>query len=222
MIKKAIVQQETDDGFLLYIPCREKKEWIRNNSTLLVDIPDPRKISTQQRRKAYVLLGYISAWWSYLPLETVKEITKLIFNGQVPHDLANEEFSLRDCSMTTARLYISFLIDFCILHGVDAKEPLYSLCEDIPRYVWACTMNKKCAVCGKRTELHHIDTVGAGRNRNKIGHLGMKILPLCRKHHNEIHNIGTKNFLHKYMLEPIKVDNRIADLYKLNKVDKRD
>lgn len=217
MIAQARLMQEREDGFLYFVPCINHKDLVRAAGNVLIDIPDPRKISKAQRRKAYVLLSYIAAWWSYTPLEAAKEITKMIFAGQEIFSLKDETFSLSDCSMTTARLYITFLIDFCVLHGIETGEPLYSLCEDIPRYVWACLMNKKCAVCGKKAELHHVDAVGMGRNRKEIIHVGMNVLPLCRLHHTEIHKIGKQSFLKKYLLEPIKMTEEIGEQYNLNK-----
>jgi hypothetical protein len=76
-------------------------------------------------------------------------------------------------------------------------------------------MNKKCAVCGKKTELHHVDHVGMGYNRNEICHIGMRCLPLCREHHMEAHSIGQTAFDAKYHLEPIAIDEKIAQKYRL-------
>lgn len=45
---------------------------------------------------------------------------------------------------------------------------------------------------------------------------GMRILPLCRTHHMECHRIGKKDFLDKYLLEPVKADERICGVYGLN------
>ena len=125
--------------------------------------------------------------------------------------------------MTTARLFITYLIDFCILHGVDVGEPLYQLSEDIPRYVWACLMNKRCAVCGRKAELHHCNgsVVGMGRNRKEICHIGMRALHLCREHHTEIHAVGREDFLKRYFLEPVRIDERVAKVYRLNTKPRR-
>jgi hypothetical protein len=76
-------------------------------------------------------------------------------------------------------------------------------------------MNKKCAVCGKKTELHHVDAVGMGRNRREIDHIGMRCLPLCRDHHDEAHRIGETAFQEKYHLVPIEIDQKIAKKYGL-------
>ena len=93
---------------------------------------------------------------------------------------------------------------------------MWKLAEDIPRYVYMAEVHKRCAVCGKKAEVHHIDAVGMGRNRKEIIHLGMRILPLCRTHHIEVHRIGKKDFLDKYLLEPVKADERICGVFGLN------
>lgn len=214
MIINAETVQEYKDGYIVFVPCANKE--IVDIRNITVELPDRRKISNAQRRKAYVLLGYISAWWGYMPLENTKEITKLMFRGS-PYQVADKDFSLSDCTMTEARLYITYLIDFCILHGIDTGEPLYKLCEDIPRYVWACLMKKCCAVCGRKAELHHVDAIGAGRNRKEIPQIGMQVLPLCRKHHNEIHNIGKFTFMKKYLLQSIVLTEEIGQKYRLTR-----
>ena len=77
-----------------------------------------------------------------------------------------------------------------------------------------CLVYKKCCISGKRAELHHVDTVGMGRNRNEITHIGMKALPLSRKYHIEVHNIGQKAFEKKYHVFGVKIDEVIASKYK--------
>ena len=107
------------------------------------------------------------------------------------------------------------LVEIIIEYGIPTKEPLYGLCDDLARYTYACLMNKKCAVCGRKTELHHVDAVGMGRDRREINHIGMRALPLCREHHEEAHKIGNIAFLERYHLEPIAIDERIAKKYGL-------
>lgn len=220
MITSGQIVQEVDKGFMVFVPCINHKEQIRRSlQDVLVEFEDGRSITPAQRRKAHVLLGYIAAWWGYTPLEAAKEITKIIFRGQ-EYTLHDGIFSLSDCDRTTARLYITYLIDFCLLHDVPiGHDPLYELCEDIPKYVWACLMNKRCACCGKKAELHHCEggVIGMGNNRNKVNHLGRPALPLCRKHHCEIHKIGENDFLKKYLLEPVPIDERISAIYHLNR-----
>ena len=214
MILVGHVVKEADGGAMVYVPNpagQRKPDGC--HESVGVEFVDKRRISAKQRRKAYVLISYIAAWWGYTPLEAMKEMLKLMFVGEA--ETLRRSFSLSDCDMTTARLFITYLIDFCILHGVDVGEPLYRLSEDIPRYVWACLMNKRCAVCGRKAELHHVDAVGMGRNRKEICHIGMRALPLCREHHTEIHAVGREDFLKRYFLEPVRIDERIAKVYRL-------
>ena len=221
MILVGHVVKEADGGAMVYVPYsvgQRKPEGC--HESVGVEFVDKRRISAKQRRKAYVLISYIAAWWGYTPLEAMKEMLKLMFVGEA--ETLRRTFSLSDCDMTTARLFITYLIDFCILHGVDVGEPLYQLSEDIPRYVWACLMNKRCAVCGRKAELHHVDAVGMGRNRKEICHVGMRALPLCREHHTEIHSIGQEDFLRRYFLEPVKIDERIADVYGLRRKSRKE
>lgn len=215
MVLLGNVVEERDDGVTVFVPFpHDKKKPEGYQSVVGVELVDKRHISADQRKKAYVLISYIAAWWGYTPLECMKEMLKLMFIGEA--ETLRRSFSLSDCDMTTARLFITYLIDFCLLHGVDVGEPLYQLSEDIPRYVWACLMNKRCAVCGRKAELHHVDAVGMGRNRKEICHIGMRALPLCREHHTEIHRIGQGDFLKRYILEPVRIDERIAKVYRLN------
>ena len=214
MVLLGDVVEERDNGLSIFVPFPHgKKKPEGYQSVVGVELVDKRHISADQRKKAYVLISYIAAWWGYTPLEAMKEMLKLMFVGEA--ETLRRTFSLSDCDMTTARLFITYLIDFCLLHGVDVGEPLYQLSEDIPRYVWACLMNKRCAVCGRKAELHHVDAVGMGRNRKEICHVGMRALPLCREHHTEIHAVGREDFLKRYFLEPVRIDERIAKVYRL-------
>lgn len=199
----------------------EDRAWLRSRGSPVgvLELPDAYKVSRAQQKKAHALLRAICVWSGYTPMETIKVLTKEMFlDTQVP-TLA-ETFSLSNCSREIAKLYISWLIDFCLLQNIPCGEPMWKLAEDIPKYVYMAAVHKRCAVCGKKAELHHAvggGTVGAGNNRHKIDHIGRPCLPLCREHHNLIHKIGHKDFCEKYLLEPVKIDERIRQTYNLNK-----
>lgn len=187
---------------------------------------DARQISPEQRRKAWALIGEIAAFGGYIGAGDKEQINadmKRKFLIERVDDLTAEaihRFSLSDVDMTTARLYITFLIDFCIEHGVPSHQPLWELADDIEAYVYQCSVNGVCAVCRRHAGIHHVDTVGMGRNREEICHVGMLHLPLCwgvGGHHQELHQIGDKAFCDKYHLIPIPIDERIAKIYKLKK-----
>jgi hypothetical protein len=89
-------------------------------------------------------------------------------------------------------------------------------CEDISKYLYACMVNKKCCICGKPADLHHVQSVGSQGYRDKINHIGLDALPLCRVHHEESHTKGQKDFMEIYHLQPVKIDKKIAKIYKLS------
>ena len=186
---------------------------------------DARTISPEQRRKAWALIGEIAAFGGYVGAgdrEQLNQDMKRKFLIERVDDLTAEairRFSLSDVDMTTARLYITFLIDFCIEHGVPSHQPLWELADDIEAYVYQCSVNGVCAVCRRHAGIHHVETVGMGRDREEISHIGMLHLPLCwgvGGHHQELHQIGDQAFCDKYHLIPIPIDERIAKIHKLH------
>lgn len=175
---------------------------------------DSRHITPEQRRKAWALMTEIAASQGQDKEDTYAE-QRSAFTLKHLETLQDGLFHLSTATVTTARAFITMLVEIIIEYGIPTKEPLYGLCDDIHRYVYACLMNKKCAVCGRKTELHHVEAVGMGRNRREIDHIGMQALPLCREHHEEAHRIGNKAFMDIYHLESIAIDERIAKKYNL-------
>lgn len=70
-------------------------------------------------------------------------------------------------------MYIDFLIDFILEHNIGTKCNLSEMAGDIEKYIYSCLMHKRCCVCGKKADLHHVDRVGMGRNRDEIIHEGL-------------------------------------------------
>lgn len=75
-----------------------------------------------------------------------------------------------------------------------------------------------CAVCGARADIHHVDHVGMGNNRKKMSHIGKRVLPLCRKHHSEIHNVGEDKYIDMNCLTPVIVDDKMDYFIKKGKL----
>jgi hypothetical protein len=194
---------------------------LRRYDKVLVEFADGRRISPEQRKKAHSLIAEIGEWAGYLPAE-MKRLMKLEFKVKHLQTLESEMFSLSDCSVTTCKEFISFLIDFMIENGVPSKIPLYEQCEDIGRYVYACLMHKQCAVCGRRADVHHLSGSRAGHGGLKWrekDQTGAKVLPLCRVHHELCHN-GEAEFLERYHLEGIEMDAAIKKVYRVKKEGK--
>lgn len=181
---------------------------------VLVVWKDSRPRSLDQNAKAWALMQEIAAYQGQSKADVYRE-QQIEFSARNMETLGGKLLHLSTATMSEARAFISMLIEIILEYGIPTKEPLYGLCDDIPRYVYACLMNKKCAVCGKKTELHHVQAVGMGRNRREIDHIGMQALPLCREHHEEAHRIGNRAFLERYHLVSIPIDEQIAKKYNL-------
>ena len=184
------------------------------SNEVLVYWQDSRARTLEQIRKAWALMGEIAEYQGQGKDDVYRE-QSTAFSLKHLEILQGELFHLSTATVSTARAFINLLIEIILEYGIPTKEPLYGLCDDIERYVYACLMNKKCAVCGKKTELHHVQAVGMGRNRHEIDHIGMLCLPLCREHHDEAHLIGNKAFEERYHLIPIQIDQKIAKKYNL-------
>lgn len=173
---------------------------------------DSRKISEEQRKYIYATLNEISGYIGE-ELTYIKERMKHLFCGTYER----EDFSLSNCEKSTATEFLEFLISFCIENGIEMAQAPSSRSSDITRQVYACLLVKRCICCGLPAEIHHVDAVGMGRDRETINHIGMKALSLCRTHHTEMHNVGDMEFIKKHHIEPVVIDKKIAEVYNLNK-----
>lgn len=173
----------------------------REYDEVLVEFPDMRPASNEQKAKAHILMKAI-ADFSGEDKDKTEFLMKSLFLEKYLTSLTKRYFSLATCDMTTARDFISMLVDFCIEYDVPLSKPLYELCEDIERYMYQCLIHKTCLICGKHSDLHHCEgsTVGMGGDRTTMIHEGLEVMPLCREHHMECHQHGQKAFNDKYHL----------------------
>ena len=193
----------------------------RKYNDVEIILPDGRRISPEQRRKCYALIGeiaeFVEGFRTAETIEDTKQVMKWDFILKRMESQERQLFSLSSCDMSTAREFITYLIDFIVKNDIPTRFPLIEQCEDIGKYIYACLVNKKCAVCGKSADLHHVQSAGSQGYRDKISHIGLEVLPLCREHHISLHSMGNKDFIEKWHLEPVRIDAKIAKLYKLNK-----
>lgn len=183
---------------------------------------DGRRITALQRRKAYALIGEIAEYMdgtrNESTIEDAKDIMKQQFVMDNIHAVQRKMFSLSDVDESTASQFIDFLVRFIIRHDIPTRVPLIEQCEDISQYIYACLVHKKCCICGRPADLHHMtgSKIGMGGNREQVHHLGRACLPLCREHHNEAHQ-DEDGLMRRYHLEPVKIDAKICKIYKLKK-----
>ena len=170
-----------------------------------IRIDDGRTITSLQRRKAYATIRDISSWTGYLP-EEQKEWLKYLYIERT----GNPYFSLSDCSMDTAREFINVILDYALEEGIPLSERGIERTDDIGRYLYSCIKNKRCAVCGRPGEIHHVDAIGAGRDRRRVDDSGYRKICLCREHHTAAHQRGMKAFEQMYHVYGIVVQEDIA------------
>ncbi|ETA74066.1 putative HNHc nuclease [Ligilactobacillus equi] len=171
-------------------------------------IPVSGMITSQQRKKAYALIGEIARATGYLT-NYQKERLKYQLKEEYTKSVGKEMFSLSYCSENTALAFIDFLVDKALEVGAQIEpETLNSL--DTEQYVKMCLKYRVCTVCGRRdaVQINHEDTVGMGNDRTHIDHRGHRLEALCVEHHAEFHAIGAKSFAEKYHFHGVKLNTK--------------
>lgn len=217
MIKGKIVELREDGTAVIEAVLPLAKAVHRQVKEVYIEPIDSRPLSERQRKMCYALVHAV-AEWSGSTAEEIKTAFKMEFWAERVDTLADKIFSLSNAPMSLVSEFQRFLVEFIISNGVPVKRPLREHTDDINHYVYMCLIHKKCAVCGRKAELHHIDAVGMGNDREKVEHLGREVLSLCREHHTEIHTIGKRDFLAKYHFDSgVIADKTILKIYGLKK-----
>lgn len=187
----------------------------REFKTCLVQPLDSRPLSDKQRKMCYALMREISEW-SGEDMEMAKASLKIRFLAENIEYMGDKIFSLASAPMSLVCAFQRYLVRFIIQWDIPCSFSLLEYVDDIGDYVYSCLINKKCVVCGKHADLHHVDRVGMGRDRTDIIHEGMEALPLCREHHTEAHTMSDKEFFDKYHIDAgIVLDKTLCRIYGL-------
>ncbi|WP_165206745.1 putative HNHc nuclease [Weissella sagaensis] len=168
---------------------------------VVVEVQDERQLSNLQRKKAYAVMGEIVKYTGYLP-EEAKEWMKYLFTAETGHPY----FSFSDADMTTAREFITFLLDYAIKHHIPMMHSGLTYQDDLDAYMYQSLKYRSCVICGERADVHHIDTVGMGNDRALVDHRKKDLIALCREHHQEAHQLGWPTFKKKYHVKGIKLN----------------
>ncbi len=191
----------------MYLDCGEALE-------IDVRLIDKRSITDQQRKFIFALCNEIAYYTG-----DDKEYIRLLMQQYNSNLRGIEVESLSTCSMTYANGLIDTIINFCIDREIPfAKELIiengYTFDE---KQTYAMALKRVCVICGQRADIHHVDHIGMGNDRNKISHIGKKALPLCRKHHTECHIKGNE-FYDMYHLTPFMIDKKMEFFIKSKKL----
>jgi len=141
------------------------------------------------------------------------EFLKDYFKSEYVALTGGEWFSLANCSVTQANKLIDIIIQFCVEWSIPTKNDLAEFAPDVSRYVYYCLKNKVCCITRQKAELHHVEHVGIGRKRKEIIHEGMKVMPLCRKLHANVHLIGQSAFENKYHIHGIPLTKEMCRIW---------
>ena len=197
---KARVHSENAEGTVLRVllpdvKLSEQLERFSDNNIVKGElrIDDGRTIRADQRKKAWATLGDIALWNG-----DDREVNHWHLKEMFMTRANVGRFSLSDCSVSIARDYISFLLEFCLEWDVPLSEPILGRTDDINRAIFASIINRRCIVCGRVGEIHHVDAIGMGRDRKTVDDSRHLKICLCRIHHDEAHTIGRKTFEEKY------------------------
>lgn len=196
--------REDEQGTQLYIsiPGKYIKEMVLDKHICQAEMrfDDGRHISIEQRKKAYATIADIAAWSGDVP-EYMKELMKYEHMKRTGCGY----FSLSDCSVDTAREYINTLMEFSLENGIPLADPGVNRTDDIGRYLYFCLKHRKCAVCGRIGEIHHVDAIGMGNDRRKVDDSGYRKICLCREHHTIAHQRGMEIFEKMYKVYGIVI-----------------
>lgn len=192
-----------------------EKYFINNLAKGEIRIDDDRLITAAQRGLLYTLFSDIAVKqtgdWSKRSIETVKEDLKAKFCL----DQCKEYFSLSDVKLTTASEFIDYVLEFTFREGIPLKFKSFEVAKEWRNWSYLCFRYRECTICRKKyAEVHHIQTVGMGRNRNKVDHSKMELIMLCNGHHKLAHDLGWITFSNKYYVAGIFVP--VATLKALN------
>ena len=210
--------RETSSGTDLIIHIPEQigelllKKCIR---TAEIRLDDGRHISAGQRKKIYATIRDIADYTGYMP-EEEKEWLKYLHISRT----GEAYFSLSTCSMDVAREFINTILEYAIEHGIPLSERGVERADDIGRYLFYCIKHKKCAVCGRDGEIHHVDAIGMGRDRRTVDDSNSRKICLCRTHHTIAHQRGMRAFEQMYHVYGIVIqaDSRSPMLGALNDI----
>lgn len=192
--------RETEEGtdLMLHIPGEQLQRQImkyKNNNKIDAEIriDDGRTITNSQRAKIFATIRDIGLYTGHHPedLRAILLYDYCIETGEMP-------FSLSNCSISQARDYITFIIDFILKHNIPLSDAALRRTEDIDRYLYGCVKYRRCCICGDDGETHHYDSIGMGNDRKTLDDSNHRKIQLCRKHHSEAHNIGRDTFGKKY------------------------
>lgn len=204
VVLQGIKEDLTGTTIIIKIPDKQLTDMIiqKHMKTAELRLDDGRTITADQRKKAYATIRDISDFTGYLP-EEQKEWLKYLHIAKTGCDY----FSLSNCTVDEAREFINTILEFALESGIPLSEQAINRTDDIGRYLYYCIKHKRCCICGQKGEIHHVDTIGMGFDRNHYDDSKNRKICLCRLHHTIAHQRGMDAFEKMYKVYGIVVDD---------------
>ena len=140
--------RETDKGtdLIIHIPGEKLHHKIlkySNNSKVdaEIKIDDGRSIRADQRKKIFATIADIARYSGDDP-EYVRGILLYDYcakTGEMP-------FSLSNCSVTQARDYLNYIIEFVLAWNIPLSERGAERTDDIDKYLYFCIKYRRCVI----------------------------------------------------------------------------
>lgn len=169
----------------------------------LITFKDKRSLSDRQRKLYRALLNNIYEW-SGEPTDFLHEWFKEEYFLDKGEKISTANHSTN--SKSDMNELLDIVIDFIFEWNVPFKKGYELLPKNESWYLYQCCKHRKCAICGKKSDIHHVNAVGMGSNRKKVDNRWREFLSVCRKHHVEVETIGNEAFFDKYKVKGIKLD----------------
>ena len=172
-------------------------------------IEERDKISDEQRKLLFAL------WRDYetytgVPIDAVEAWFK--YEYMIHADLDRlPSVSRGRMSKHLATDFITYTLEYYLSNGIPFQQADWYKGADVARVCYAMLMKRICFVCGKEnSDVHHLNgsTVGMGNDREKVSHVGRRVVCLCREDHGKIHQGGELAFFRKHHIVPIKLTEK--------------
>lgn len=175
-----------------------------SNVTGELILSDPRRLSPKQRALYRALLNDI---WNKTGQDTdsIHEVFKEAYKYNFGRSISTKNNA--DTSIEQMNELIEIVIDFMFEFGIPFRKGYELLPREEQYFYYQCLKHRKCVICGQHADICHVDTVGIGRDRRNIDHSEFRFYAGCRLHHQLEHSMGTKRFLDKFKIIPIKLND---------------
>lgn len=218
---RAILQRADDGGAWLmvkldHMPNLDHIETVSGSKEQFYvdwELADTRRVRKKQRRLFFALLNDIVDHF-VVPQDFLKDMFYLQYQYYTGKEISLAGYTRS--SVTDANVLIELVVDFMFEWHVPFAKGYELLPKDEQYFIYQCCRHRVCLICGLPADIHHTDTVGMGVDRNKVDHTQHRVLPLCRTHHQNYHQLGPEKFSESYHVPASGIKLDAETLKKIN------